>query len=50
MTGNFLPFSDDNERNTFRNGGNIGHKLENVTCKKSLTVMIDIRPIAKPEL
>ena len=28
----FCPYSDDNEKNTFNNGGNNRHGLENITC------------------
>ena len=30
-----LRYSDDNKKNTFNNGGNIGHGLKNVTFKQT---------------
>ena len=40
-----LPYSDDNKKNTFNNGGNNGHGLKNVTCKQNfspISLVIDV--------
>ena len=35
-----LRYSDDNKKNTFRNGGNNGHGLKNVTCEQTFAKFI----------